>query len=116
MPQLNVNGQTLDFNIGKLLNVEVIAITKTTGVPFSEFGERLEGMDYELITALVWVLRKRTEPELRYSDVTFQIDSLSFIPDEVPDPKDETTELQPSSDTDQPSVTSSDSTPGTSSG
>lgn len=116
MAHLVVDGKELPFDLGKLLNVEVIALTKATGIKFNELGPRMQAMDYEAITAIVWILRKRTEPDLRIGDVTFPIDSFELVADEddEPDPKDQTPESPPSNVTSQSSPTSSASTPGTS--
>jgi hypothetical protein len=112
--RLLVDGKELDFDPAKLLNVEAIAITKATKIPFADFGEHLTAMDFELITAIVWVLRKRTEPELRISDVVFPVGSCEFVDDEADGPKDPTPESETTPSTDPSSLNSSDSDPGTS--
>ena len=113
--RLLVDGQQLDFDPKKMLNVEVMAITNTTGITFNDFGAQLNAMNYELITAIVWVLRKRAEPTLRFSDVVFEIGACTFEDDEEPGPK-ETQGPETTSPTDPSSPISSDSTPGTSTG
>jgi hypothetical protein len=111
MPRLIVNGQELDLDLSKLLNVEVIALTKAIGVKFSEIGQKLADYDFETITALVWILRKRTEPTLRFDEVEFEIGSMRVEDDPKVDPTDEPSTT---SDTDPSSPITSDSTPGTS--
>lgn len=114
--KLKVNGEELDFDLSKMLNVEVIAITKTTGISFDDFAAQLQVMNFELITAIVWTLKKRTQPDLRYSDVQFPIGAFELVADE-PGPKDDPTlENEPTSSTSPSSPPTSGSIPGTSTG
>jgi hypothetical protein len=49
----------------------------------------------EALAALVWIVQKRTNPELRFSEVDFEIGSVEIDEDEV----DEANPTVPSSDT-----------------
>jgi hypothetical protein len=49
----------------------------------------------EALAALVWIVQKRTNPELRFSEVDFEIGSVEIDEDEV----DEVNPTVPSSDT-----------------
>ncbi|MFJ9315768.1 hypothetical protein ACIRN4_16380 [Pimelobacter simplex] len=46
---------------------------------WAPFAEALEGVDADAWQALVWVLRKRTEPQLRFDSVTFPNGLLAEI-------------------------------------
>lgn len=107
VPQLTLGDKSIDLDITQLTNLEIIAITKTTGLKLKPFGEALDEMDMEALTAFVWVVRKRTEPDLRYSDVTFTLgDVLANAPDDGPkDPS--ISEPSTTSSTDPSSGTSS---------
>jgi hypothetical protein len=107
-----IDGKVLDLDMEKLLNVEVIAMTKVTKLKFTELTAALGEMDMEALTAFLWIVRKRDEPELRYSDVTFSLGSIKIEDDG--DPKDSTSENETTADTSQSSPISSDSIPGTS--
>ena len=49
----------------------------------------------EALAALVWIVQKRENPELRFSEVDFAIGSVEIDEDEV----DEVNPIVPSSDT-----------------
>lgn len=63
--------KTYDFSPSKLLNVEWIAIEEITGLTKSEVLTKAGNLSLTAITALVWILRRRTEPGLAFGAVVF---------------------------------------------
>lgn len=71
--------QVWDFDVGRLMVVELEAIEKVTGLSYIEFAEGLDKARGAAYRALVWVMRKsHGEPDLRYSAVDFPIGALRF--------------------------------------
>lgn len=84
----------LDFN--KLLNVEAIAIERVTatqdqpGLTLQDLAFGILRSSMVAVTALVWVLRKRNEPRLKFHEVVFhpaelEIEDLDAPDDEAPE-------------------------------
>ncbi len=67
---------TTDASLGQLLNVEVMAIERATGMALNEFTQALQRGSLTSITALIWVLRRRQEPGLELDAVSFVLDDL----------------------------------------
>ena len=98
--KIRINDWSCEYDPSKILNVEAIAAQKVTGLGWAEWLDALGKGDMTALTALVWVLRKRTEPELRFTDVSFPIGDVEYEDDdevaEVPTPPaDEPDEVQP---------------------
>lgn len=71
--------KTYMYGPKKMLNVEYIAIEQATGLKgVEEIGEALRDVSMALVTALVWVLRKRDEPRLQLDEVVFPLGDLTF--------------------------------------
>jgi hypothetical protein len=113
--RITVDGQPYELDVNNLLNVELIAITKATGMELPQLGQALKDGSVLALTALVWVLRRRSEPGLRFDDVQFTIGSLQ-LEDDAAGPKESAPESVTGTPTDPSSVSSSDSSPGTSTG
>lgn len=119
MLRFAIDGQKYEFDQGRVMNVEAIAIKRVTSehLGFVEWLKAVGDSDVEAITALVWIVRKRIEPELRFSEVEFNV--MEFIeslemdeePDAEPDPTASTPTPEPGS---QPSPTTSESGSGSS--
>lgn len=76
--------QTWDFDIRKLMVTELEDIEKVTDLSYLQFAQALENSSTTAFRALVWVMLKRTNADLRYSAVDFQIGALQFVRDEEP--------------------------------
>ncbi len=63
--------KTYDCDFDKLLNVEFIAIERVTGLTLIGIAQGLMDASAVAVTALVWVMRKRQEPTLRFDQVEF---------------------------------------------
>lgn len=59
------------YSPDKLMSSEAEAIEKVTHLTYQEFGMRLLSGSVTARRALLWVMLKRTEPTLRYSQVDF---------------------------------------------
>lgn len=64
------------LRVGKMMSPEAEAIEKVTGMTFTEWGQALMNGSTVCGRALVWVLKKREEPTLRFRDVVYPVDSL----------------------------------------
>jgi hypothetical protein len=83
MLHITVDGTTYDYDDDKLLNTEAIAIQKVTGKPAAEWGKALGAGDVEAVTALVWlVLRRNGQADLKFSEVEFDLNSISVRSDD----------------------------------
>lgn len=96
--RIGVGGQSWDVDLAKLLNVEIIAIERAVGMSVVELGEALDRGSVLALTAVVWVMRRRGDPGLKFDDVTFPIGELdsTWVQDEddpVAQGKDEASEV-----------------------
>jgi hypothetical protein len=73
------DGRTFESDASKikLTNVEAMAIEKVTGLDLGDFHTRLKAGSALAVTAWVWVLAKRQEPTLRFSEVEFDMTELA---------------------------------------
>jgi hypothetical protein len=69
--------QTYEYRHGKLLNVEVAAMERMSGLIGSDLEQALDKGGAGAMQALIWVLRKRQEPTLRFEQVVFNIEDMS---------------------------------------
>lgn len=84
MPSIKIGEHVLDIDPAKLLNVEFIAIERATQgrLTMNALNKAMQAGSMEAITALVWVLRKRHEPQLRFDDVTFSLMDVEALDDD----------------------------------
>ena len=92
---ITIAGVKYEFDSEKLMLSEARSIEKVCGCTFQEWSERLQSGSMEALAALVWIVQKRENPELRFSEVDFAIGSVEIDEDEV----DEVNPIVPSSDT-----------------
>lgn len=80
---LKIGDEEHTFDWKKLLNAEAMAIEKATKVTFNQFLVGLVGGHAASLTAALWIMRKRSDPKLRFEDVVFSMGDLQLIdPDE----------------------------------
>lgn len=107
MATVTADGKSWQFDEGDLLNTEMIAIERQTGLTNDEFWDACRRGSFIALTALVWTLRRRDpddDPNLAYDGVVFK--AASFDIDQSDDVgKDSAAGTAPSS------KTSSSSTP-----
>lgn len=70
--------RTWSFRPERLMSAEAEAIERQTGWTYQEFGERLIKGSVMARRALLWVLLKREDPPLRYSQVDHPAGSMSL--------------------------------------
>lgn len=91
--KISIDGEEYDYDTGKLLNTEAIALQKATGMRPPEFGKALEAGDAIAITGLVWLLWMRNGKRVNFDTVEFDLASIEMESDEgeadeATDPKD----------------------------
>lgn len=83
MSSFTVNGATYEMIQSGFMFAEARAMEKVTGFTFSEMltDPKLRTSTVA-IQAMIWVSMKRTEPELKFSDLdTMSIDEITFNED-----------------------------------
>ena len=75
--QLVLNGQSYNANPDELTNREGMEVERVTGRSFMEWTADLKAGSMLAYTALVYVLRRRDEPDLRFGDVEFTMGELN---------------------------------------
>jgi hypothetical protein len=89
--KVTVDGQVYDYDPERMLNTEAIALQKVTGFTISEWLKALQKEDAFALTALVWLLWRRSGREVEFDEVEFDIGQLDIEDDkadedEAPDP------------------------------
>lgn len=67
-----------DFKPGRMLSPEMGAIEKHTGMLFPEWVEKFQRGSTLAIHAFLYVMLKRENPTLKFDDVVFCLDEVSF--------------------------------------
>lgn len=84
MAVLRINGESVQLDAGKLTNREAMAIEEALNIPIGEVIGLAERGSMRAMTALVWMLQRRSKPDLKFEDVEFALDDIKL--DESPDP------------------------------
>lgn len=75
--------KTWDFEWSRLLSPECIAMERVTGMDYTtEIVPALARGNMLALSALLWVLLKRSAPDLRFDQVQFCLDDISIEDDE----------------------------------
>lgn len=104
------DGKTYTFDPDKILNTELIDVERAIGMTAPEFEVKLNAGSVMAITALIWIIRKRTERGLVFDDVVFEATNIDMSADE----QGKAPELDPSDSPapeSQPSILSDTSSP-----
>ena len=80
---LTIDGETLHFD-GRLKASDAMAIEAATGQTFEQWGNSLSAGSITAMVGLVWLLKRRMNPTLKYSDIDFDLDSIEVPDAEVP--------------------------------
>lgn len=67
-----VDGEAFEFEQERITNVEGMAVERATGMLFAEWAEALTKGSMLAQTALVWIVKKRQQPTLRFDDVVYE--------------------------------------------
>lgn len=75
--RITLAGKTYEFSEETAENTELIALEDVTGMTTGECVEALGRGSMRILTALVWMLRRRDEPALALADVKFRARDLA---------------------------------------
>lgn len=78
------------FDYGKVGMQEAIAVEEKTGLGLLPLIRKLPELSPTAVTAVVWLLRRRDEPDLQFEDVDFKVEDIDL--EESADPKDDSAE------------------------
>lgn len=87
--EIHIHGKSYEIDATTFTNKEGMDIERVTDMTFDQWNERLAAGSMLAMTALVWILLKRDEPTLRFSEVEFTLADLLGSPDEGSFTKDE---------------------------
>ncbi len=82
---ITVDGQRHDIDITDIDGCEWAAVKKQTGLKPKTVIEDAVDMDFEAVAALLWIVRRRTEPGLVYDDVLRSLSLKAFHADGIED-------------------------------
>lgn len=83
-----IDGEKYEFDMNSLMRSEVNAVKKATGFAgMAEWAERLQANDEDARDAMIWIAVKRSQPDLKFSDLDYNIVAFaeSLEVDEEPD-------------------------------
>jgi hypothetical protein len=80
---IKIGDEEIWFDHEKILNVEAIAIEKAAGLIWTEVLMGLAQGRISAVSAIVWVIRKRTDPMLKFADVVFNVGDYEIIDPDV---------------------------------
>ncbi len=89
MPELSTDGVTfMEFEFDSIKDDEAIAIEDLLGIPWLEYLNKLNAGSIKAQKALVWLMQRRDNPELKFEDVSYEIAKFEIrgLPD-VPLPE-----------------------------
>jgi hypothetical protein len=78
--KVSIGEESHVFDQRKMLNTEAMAIERVTGGTTTEWQEMLARGSVLAMTALVWVIRKRKEPNLQFAKVEFSASDVDMTP------------------------------------
>ena len=70
---ITVGGDSFEWDWSTLRNVDAIAVERETGWSVREWQHELLRDSAIATTALVWIAQRRTNPGLRFEDVSFNL-------------------------------------------
>lgn len=95
--KITVDGTTYDYDPDTLRNDEAMALEAALSMTFKQWSEQLTAGSVGALTGLVWLVKRREEPALRFSEVQFAFSSLNIEDDSPAVPPTEPVELDPAS-------------------
>lgn len=88
--------KTYTFDTEAFPNQGAISIEQDFGLRWPELIDALIGLSMVAVTAVVWILRRETEPGLQFTDIKFAIGDLETEPVVEPSaPKDSDSDESP---------------------
>lgn len=80
--KVHVQGKTYTFSDDDLDNFDLMDIEDVTGLATSDWQDALLKGSGRALTALVWILRRKSEPSLEFKDVRFKLNEIALENDE----------------------------------
>lgn len=77
--QIILQGKTYDVDAGSFTNKEGMDVERVCDMTFDQWNIQLAAGSMLAMTALVWILQKRENPNLRFSDVTFTLSEFTTV-------------------------------------
>ena len=96
-----IDGEKYEFDMSTLMRSEVNAVKKVTGYTgLAEWAEELQAGDDDARDAMIWVAVRREHPDLKFSELDFNITAFadSLEVDEEPDGEADPTGSTPETD------------------
>jgi hypothetical protein len=83
-----IEGETLHFN-GKIKAREAMDIESVSGMSFEQWGTALQAGSISALVGLIYMLKKRVNPTIKFSDVDFDLTDLEVpnVAGELPPPE-----------------------------
>lgn len=91
---IKVGEEEFDFDFASPSNRDVMVIEKVTDLTYKEWAEKVQAGSITALTALVYMLKRRGNPKLRFDDVEFNLGEFGIEGEveaedkETPDPTD----------------------------
>jgi hypothetical protein len=76
-----------EFDFANPNNREVMAIEKIFNGTWQEFGVAMRAGSITATTCFVYVLRRRTNNQVKFNDVSFNIKDFRIVDDDEPEPE-----------------------------
>lgn len=84
--RFKIDGKPYDFDEETLTNKELMRVERETGLTTVALLDGANRLSMIALTAVVWMIRLRTEPALQFDDVEFAVGSLELLDDGDTDP------------------------------
>lgn len=80
--KVSIDGQTYDYDAGRLLLSEAMLIQNKTGMRLQAWQAGLQEMDAYAVKALVFLLKLRAKENPDWDTLDFDLGALEFVEDE----------------------------------
>lgn len=78
--------EDIEFTPGKFLLAEAVAIEERANLTWPQVITGVGMWRASAIQAVIWILRKRSNPKLKYSDIVLSIEQIEVLdPDDMPE-------------------------------
>lgn len=75
---VHVGNRQFFFDEDEIENTDLMDIEDVTGLATTDWQEALTKGSGRAITALIWILQRKSEPSLAFSDVKFKLSEISM--------------------------------------
>lgn len=81
MQKLRVGEDVYEYDGGSFTNKEGMEIERVSGVTFDQWNKSLIDGSARAFTALIYILKRRENPRIRFDDIEFKFGDVEHIPD-----------------------------------